>query len=554
MWSKKWFRMASCLALLGLLLASCAPSAAPAPAPKATQAAPAAPAATPKPGAAAPKRGGVLNVVNDRTIEHADVIQLTNNYHAYPPYERLFRWAPDLKTLVYELATSWETSKDGLSVTVKLRPGVKWHDGKPFTSADVKTTVKWITDPPPGFLSRAQNLFAAIKSYDAPDDHTFVMNLSYPAGVLQTVFSVANTVMYPKHILEAKGSMKDDRVGTGPFKFKRYVPNVSVEHERNKDYWDKELPYLDGVKYYNIVDPAARFAAFRAHQVHRLDFLTPTEAEVIKKDGKDAQPVITPVTTGVEILMRVTRKPFDDVRVRKAVSLAIDRQAMNQFVAQGIGSIGLTMMPGGRWALSDAEIAKLPGFRQPKDQDIAEAKKLLAEAGVPQGFKIVHYTHNVPSVAKGAQILKEQLAKVGIDTEISLMDTVEWHRRLFSEDFELFSNWISIMGDDPEVATGNVWKMERNSFFKTEIKRPDGAVEKGIGDKKANELLDKIRRTADFEQRKALTHELDRHIHDQAPIVIPIWLPGFLGLWKEVQGYEYQPFHTEFYANVWLNK
>lgn len=559
---KRTFFVLSFLSIAAMLLAACSPAGTPAatskPAPAAAGAAvestAAPPAATPKAAAGSPKRGGILNLIHVRTIEHHDIIQLSSNFHAYPPYERLFRWAPDLKTLVYELATGWETSKDGLNVTFNLRKNVKWHDGKPFTSADVKTTMKWLTDPPPGFMSRQQTLFAAVKSYDAPDDYTFTLDLNYPSGVLDTAFALGNTVIYPKHILETKGSMKDDIVGTGPFKLKKYTPGVSVEYERNKDYWDKELPYLDGLRYYIILDPAARFAAFRAHQVHRHEDLSTTEADLVKKEMKDANVITYFGTRASETLMRVTRKPFDDVRVRKAISLAMDRQALNQFVTQGQGQIGLTMIPGGRWALSESEIAKLPGFRQPKDQDIAEAKKLLAEAGYANGLKVVHYVHNMPPVVKSAQIMKEQLAKVGIDTDISLMDTVEWHRRLFSEDFGLFSNHITTMGDDPEVATGNVWKMERSSFFQTEIKRPEGPTEKGAGDKKANELLDKIRRALDYQQRKALTQELDLYILDQAPILIDVWLPGFAGVWNEVQDYKFNPWHLEVYNNVWLNK
>ncbi|MBI2907510.1 MAG: ABC transporter substrate-binding protein [Chloroflexi bacterium] len=557
---KSW-TILSVVVMAGLLLASCGPAAAPAPKAAATQptaapakGAPAAPAATPKPAAAQPKRGGVLNLIHVRTIEHHDIIQLSANFHAYPPYERLFRRSPDMKDLIYELATAWEVGKDGLGVTFKLRKDVKWHDGKPFTSADVKTTMKWLIDPPAGFMSRQQNLFAGVKGYDAPDDYTFTLALNYPSGVLDTAFALSNTVIYPKHVLEAKGHMKDDVVGTGPFKFKKYAPGVSMDYEKNKEYWDKNLPYLDGLKYYVIVDQAARFAAFRAHQVHRHEDLSTTEAEVVRKETKDAQVVTYFGTRAVETLMRVNRKPFDDVRVRKAISLALDRQALNQFVTQGEGKVGLTMIPGGRWALPDAEIATLPGYRQPKDQDIAEAKKLLAQAGFPQGLKTVHHAQNVPPVAKAAQIMKEQLAKAGIDAEISLMDTVEWHRRLFSEDFGLFSNHITTMGDDPEVATGNVFKMERSSFFQKSMKRPDGATEEGVGDAKANDLLNKIRRSLDYQQRKALVAELELHLLDQAPVLIDVWLPGFAGVWKEVQDYTFNPWHLELYNNVWLNK
>ncbi|MBI2906366.1 MAG: ABC transporter substrate-binding protein [Chloroflexi bacterium] len=549
------------LIIAGLLLASCAPAASPsagatpaAPPPTGPKATVAGPAPTPKAEAAKPDRGGMLNLIHLRTIDNHDIIQLSANFHAYPPYERLFRWAPDLKTLVYELATAWEISKDGLGVTFNLRKGVKWHDGKPFTSADAATTVKWITNPPKGFMSRQQELFAAVKSIEAPDDYTLKLGLKYPSAVLDTSFALGNTVMYPQHVLEAKGSMKDDVVGTGAFKFKRYVPGVSMDYERNKDYWDRELPYLDGLKYYIIVDASARFAAFRTRRVHRHQELSTTEAEVVQKEMSGAQLITYPNPSAVEGLMRVTRPPFDDVRVRRAISLAIDRQALNQFVTQGAGKVGLTMFPGGRWALPDAEIAKLPGYRQPKDQDLAEAKRLLAEAGYAQGLKITNYVQNFPPVVKAATVIREQVARVGIDMEIPLIDVVERQRRLYSEDFGLMTNWITTLGDDPEVATGNVWKMERNSFFQVKLQRPDGSTEVGVADKRANDLLNQIRRAPDFEQRRAATWEIEKHILDQAPILIHVWMPGFTGLWKEVQDYHINPWNMEIYNQVWLRK
>ncbi|MDP2953854.1 MAG: ABC transporter substrate-binding protein, partial [Chloroflexota bacterium] len=419
------------LVILSMLLLACAPAAAPTPrpatptpvpAPAASPAAAPGPTATPappltkpvptvapslppapaaKPAEEKPRYGGVLTMVQKEDAAHFDTHQMLTIHISHwvdASYSTLIQHDPrDDTKLIPDLAERWEISPDGKVFTFYLRKGVKFHDGKPATSADVKLSMERLAWPPKGILSHPQAMFAGLDKVETPDDHTVKLYLQYPKASFLELLAAPFTAIYPKHVVEQKGDMKKDIVGTGPFKLKSYTRGVVFEQEKFADYFIPGRPYMDGIKRYVIKDSAAIFAALRTGQVLfaglRQHAVTSREQEILKKEVPGVAIQFVAVPNGTNLGMNLKRKPWDDVRVRKAASLAIDRRVGIQLLREGAAELG-GYMPPGQWGIPEEELVKMPGYRADRQGEIAEAKKLLAEAGFPNGFKSKILTRN----------------------------------------------------------------------------------------------------------------------------------------------------------------
>ncbi|MDP2952308.1 MAG: ABC transporter substrate-binding protein, partial [Chloroflexota bacterium] len=335
--------------------------------------------------------------------------------------------------------------------------GAKFHDGKPVTAADVKANFDRILSPPKGSTIPFAALYHALGKVETPDDYTVKMSLKYPQAAFLDMVALPYMVMFPKHILDAKGDMKKDMVGSGPFKFKEYVRGVSVEVVRNPDYFVSGRPYLDGIKTYVITDTAAMFSALRTGQVlmagvSQLE-VGPAELEILKKEVPGIVTQVRAVPLLPSFVPNVKRKPWDDVRVRRAVSLAADRQGALKVLAQGLGEMGSYNMPG-LWGIPKEELLKLPGFRQAKDADLAEAKRLLAEAGYPKGFKVTIKPRQVKAMVDIAIYMKNELAKLGIEAAVEPVEAGAHKVLLLKGDFEATAFRDGSPGWDPDVIFG----------------------------------------------------------------------------------------------------
>ncbi len=316
-----------------------------------------------------------------------------------------------------------EPGREGLYLQVLK--GIKWHDGKPFTTEDVKYSLERMHDPKAfnTIAPRGQSLLTAMDTVQVVDEDTVKVTTKYPSASFLSNLASGWIAIQPKSIMVAKGDMKRDCVGTGPFKLKQFNPNISLELTKNTDYYINGLPYLDGIQFYTIKDGATRFSAFRTKRVMLTHVgstgLTPQEAEIVERDMADKAVVYKHdrLSRGT-IMFNFHRKPWDDVRVRRAVNLAIDRQAAIKI--QGAGFLG--SIYAAPWGMPAAEVAKLPGYRQPKDADIAEAKRLLAEAGFPNGFTTTMTSRSGSTYEPFGVLYKEQLSKIGIDAELVIVE------------------------------------------------------------------------------------------------------------------------------------
>ena len=395
--SRRTFLKLAGVSLAGsALLAACAPTSAP------SAAAPTAEAGPPpsaedgllRPGGT-PKRGGTLRTAFGVTTAHYDIHQGGSASVLTHMYNNLVRLnlVDGLETMVGDLATTWEMEPDGLTYTFHLRDGVKFHDGVAFSADDVVATFNRIINPPEGIVVPFKNNLAMIESVEATDPLTVKFTLSSPRAYFLTLLAGPEMIIYSKATLEANNNdLREVQVapGTGAFKFVEYKTAEKWTLERNPDYWDKELPYLDKIEMIHVAAWSDRGTAVLTDQADlswNVSFETWSEGET----RPDEVQVKKLANFGAYwVLINTKKEPFGDARVRRAIHLGVSRQnIIKAFGTQEQINLTRWMPYGDPYATAPEEIAKLPGYREDKTADIEEAKKLLADAGFPDGIKDV---------------------------------------------------------------------------------------------------------------------------------------------------------------------
>jgi peptide/nickel transport system substrate-binding protein len=316
-----------------------------------------------------------------------------------------------------DLAESWTASEDQKTWTFKLRQGVKFHDGREFDSEDAKATFARIMDRATGSTARVN--FDIVSSIETPDKYTIVFNLKIPYSGFADILGDRQTRIVPKDKLDTIANMP---VGTGPFQLVEFKPGDRIELKKNANYYVSGTPKLDGIVFRIMPETAARIAAVDTGQVDLVWDLPPEVIDQFKGNTKVVVDSV-PTSTWDGLIMNASQKPFDDVRVRRAVSLAIDKKAMVELSLFGYGTPTHTMIPPSSPFFNDKIAIKT---------DIPQAKKLLAEAGFPDGFSTILY---VPSgrptrerVGVGAA---EMLKAIGIKVDLQ---RVPWDK--FVKDIE----------------------------------------------------------------------------------------------------------------------
>ena len=374
-----------------------------------------------------PRRGGVLLAVIGADPPSLDPHQestFATIQLVAPLYSTLLQIDPySYPKIIGDAATDWKVSPDGLTYTFKIRQSIKFHDGSTLTAADVKATYDKIAFPPEGVRSVRKGSYTPIQSIEAPDSSTVVFKLKFPSASLMNNLASPWNVIYPKKYLDKDPNyFKTNIVGSGPFKVKSYTRGSTFEGERNPDYFVKDRPYLDGYKFFISPETSVRAAALRSGRAY-IEFrdMPGAEVEAIRKQLGDKVVVQhTPMVGQFGIGINNNVKPFTDIRVRKALTLGLDRYTAGRvlFPLTGLKHVGGLMRPGTEWALPPAELEKLPGFWRDADRSRAEAKKLLAEAGYPNGFKVVLKNRNVKLPYQDwAVFVIQEWRKIGIEAE-----------------------------------------------------------------------------------------------------------------------------------------
>jgi peptide/nickel transport system substrate-binding protein len=509
---------------------------------------------TPAPAADTPRRGGVLLAVIGADPPSLDPHQestFANIELVAPLYSTLLELDPySYPKIIGDLATEWKISPDGLTYAFKIHQGVKFHDGSPLTSADVKASYDKIIFPPQGVRSVRKNAYTAVAAVEAPDATTVVFKLKFPSASLLANLASPWNVIFPKKYLDQDPNyFKTHVIGSGPFKFKSYTRGSTFEGERNPSYFVKDRPYLDGYKFYISPETSVRAAAVRSGRAY-IEFRNLPDAEVdaIRKQLGDKVSVQeTPMTGQWGIAINNTKKPFDDVRVRRALTLAIDRYTMGKVLAPltGLKFVGGLMRPGSEWGMPPAELEKLPGFGRDIEKNRGEARKLLAEAGYPNGFKVVLKNRNVKLPYQDfAVFLIGEWKKVGIEVENRPLETAAW----FSDgqdtgNFELIVAPTVEFSDDPDqflgrYATGSTQNWGRFS------------------DPQVDDLFSRQARSLDPAERKKLITQMEQRVLENAYFMPGLWWSRNLVHWTKVKNYIAPPNHytNQKLQDVWLSE
>lgn len=381
------------------ILAACAPAAQPAPA--APAAAPAVAAVetegTVENGAmrpsGTPNRGGTLRTAFGVTTAHYDMHQGGSASVLCQVYSTLVRrnLVDGLRTVIPDLAESWEAAEDGLTYTFALRQGVTFHDGTPFTADDVVASFERILNPPEGIVIPIKADMGMVDSVEKMDDFTVKFNLNSPRAYFLDLLAGVSMIIYAKKTLEENNNDLREVLlapGTGAFKFVEYKTAEKWTFERNAEYWDSELPYVDKLELLHVPAWSDRGTAVLTDQAD-LSWNVSAETWTEGESRGDIVQVNKLANFGAYwMLFNLNKEPFGDARVRRAIHLGVSRQNLiKAFATQEQINLTRWIPYGDPYATAAEDIAQLPGYREDKTADIEEAKKLLTEAGFPDGIE-----------------------------------------------------------------------------------------------------------------------------------------------------------------------
>lgn len=468
-----------------------------------------------------PKYGGTLSVGITQQVLNLDphVATAFSSWRVMELiYEGLLRFDNQLQ-LQPALAESWTVSPDGLEYTFKLRSGVKFHDGSQLTAEDVKYSFERVLNPETSSPLRSR--VSAIKSIEIlnPTEVKFV--LSKPFAPFLEVLPLIYIV--PKDFEKKVGDPKVKTLGTGPFKLAEFGPDY-VRLVRNGDYWDEGLPYLDEVVIRQIPDPSTLRSALRTGQ---LDLIFGFGVDVTTAGAFAGLPdfhVFSVPGLNYSLLgIQNARPPFDDVRVRQAISLAIDRRQIAEIVYFGRAAVAGPIPPAvSKWEpLSPSE---LPNYTR----DVEKAKALLAEAGVSNlSFKIMPIP-TVPETIQIAQVIQAQLKEIGVTAEIESVDFATFLQRWRQSDFDTFIS-LNSGATDPDI---HLYRHLHTNGSTNVFK---------FSDKVVDELLEKGRTTTDFEAREEIYRKLQIRIAERVPFLFLTYPEIFAVMKADVKGFVLLP-------------
>src|SRR5690349_6170570 len=328
-------------------------------------------------------------------------------------YEGLYGFDKDMK-MVPVLAESYEVSKDGLVYTVKLRKGVKFHDGTDFNAAAVKVNLDRVTNPD-NKLKRYGLYNDNIAKTEAVDDYTVRFTLKTAFSPFIAQLAHPSTVMISPAALKQYGN-KDiafHPVGTGPFKFVEWKSTDYLKVAKFDAYWRQGYPKVDTITWKPVVDNNSRAALMQTGEAH-FTFPVPYEVAEVLKAKPDLEVVAAPSIVLRYLSMNTQQKPFDNPKVRQAIAYAINKDALAKVAFSGYATPAVGVAPQG------VEYAVKIG---PWPYDVAKAKELMKEAGYPNGFETELWSaYNYTTAQKVTQFIQQQLQQIGIKTRITLLE------------------------------------------------------------------------------------------------------------------------------------
>jgi peptide/nickel transport system substrate-binding protein len=503
----------------------------------------------------APKSGGLLKFAVGAEPPNYDCHAQTSFAFIHPVrphYNTLLQFdTAKYPAIKGDLAESWTVAKDGLTYTFKLRKGVRFHDGSTFSSEDIKATYERLRNPAPGVLSIRQASYADIASIETPDPLTVVFKLKKANASMLTNFASPWDCVYSAAKLKQDPKFPERNVmGTGPFTFVEHVAGSHWTGRKFDGYFEKGKPYLNGylavfiagAPMVNALSAGEVLAEFRGHSPADRDRL-------VKALGPKATVQEMPWVCSLVVTFNTKKKPFDDQRVRKALSLGIDRwggaQALSKVAL--VRHVGGVLRPGYDLAASEKELTAYPGWSKDINKSRDEARKLLKEAGVPNlSFTFTNRNVAMPYTPVGIFLI-DQWRQIGVTVKHEQLET-----RLYlaaqqrdNPTFDAALDFNCDFMDEPNLQLQKYLSHDRSTINYAQQT-----------DRTLDELYDKQSGELDKKKRFALLREFEKRALEQAYTVPTIWWHRIIVHHKHMKGWHITPSHYvgQELADVWLDQ
>jgi peptide/nickel transport system substrate-binding protein len=500
-----------------------------------------------------PRRGGTLDFAVDSEPGNYDChanISFAFIHPVAPHYSTLLKFdGANYPAVKGDLAESWSVSADKLTYSFKLRPNVLFHDGSRLSAADVKASYERIIHPPEGVLSARLVNYAAIEHIDTPDPATVIFKLRWPeAAMLANFASPWNCIYSAAKLREDPLFPKTHVLGTGPYAFVEHVKGDHWTGKRFERYFQPGRPYLDGytahfmpgTKLVEGLEQGTLAAGFRS--------VTPPERDRLTEAlGSKVYIGETPWLIDLMVVFNTKKPPFDDARVRRALSLAIDRWDAADALSSGtfLKFVGGLSRPGFAMATPEAELSAVPGFSRDIAASRAEARRLLAEAG-QSGLKFKLTNRDIAApYSPAADYLISSWKEIGVGVAQEKLGTKEWEGALQKHNFEVAIDFGGDYFDDPTLQLAKYVSSDLSpSNF-------SGSTDRFLDSLYVGQAV-----TADPRKRAKIVREFERHALTEAYTVPFLWWNRIIATSAKLKGWNLTPSHyiEQDLAEVWLEK
>jgi peptide/nickel transport system substrate-binding protein len=466
--------------------------------------------------AAAQKPGGILRIYNRDSPPSMSILEESALSTVLPMmgvFNNLIVYDQHIaqnseKSVMPELAAAWSWSEDGTRLAFKLRDGVRWHDGRPFTARDVRCTWDLLTGKSSENLriNPRQSWYGNLEEVTTEGEGQATFVLKRPQPSLIALLASGFAPVYPCHV--SPRDMRNHPIGTGPFKFVEFRPNEGIRVTRNSDYWRKGRPYLDGIEY-TIVP--SRSTALLAFEAGKFDMTWPYDVAIpLLKDVQSQAPQaiceIAPLNASRNLIINRDVPPFGDPEIRRAMTLSLDRKAFIDILDDGQGDIGGAMLPppDGVWGLPKKMLEGLPGYGPDVERSRTEARGIMEKLGYgpTKPLQVKLSARNIPITRDPAIILIDQLKTIHIDAELEPIESVNWFPRVMRKDYAIGLNMTAGAVDDPD-------QQFYENYACGSARNITGYCNPELEKQFARQSME-----ADPEKRKVLVREIDRKLQE----------------------------------------
>jgi peptide/nickel transport system substrate-binding protein len=431
--------------------------------------------------AEAQKQGGAFrgaNSANPASLSVHEEVTIATMMPIAPVFSNLVVFDPlqpinSPETIKPELAESWSWDATGTKLTFKLREGVKWHDGKPFTAKDVQCTWHWLNGKVPGHFRKNPRRvwYENLKEVTVEGDFQATFHLGRPQPSLLPMLAAGFSAVYPCHV--SARDMRTHPIGTGPFKLVEFKSNEKVSMVRNPDYWKKGQPYLDSIDWRIVGNRSTRVLGLVAGE---FDMTSTGDITVpLMKDLASQAPQIIcelgPTNVSINVLINPKRAPLDNKAVRSAVNMALDREGFIKILSHGASQISGHMMPqpAGLWGMPKDMLMSLEGYGGTLEERRAAARKIMEGLGYGPSnkLKLKVTTRDFTAFKDPAVILVDQLNQIHFETELEIVESSVWFGRAQRQDYAIALNLTGAGLDDPDsMLMENFACKSENNFSK----------------------------------------------------------------------------------------